>query len=175
MERSKKVFRLLEIIYAKAIASESQNIRRKLCCGCKIYLQDRLMDEHETWEHGVCHEFMAAIKILNIEIHEDFAEHLTYLQEDPDLRFVKTLMYTYQHKNIQPLLQTLSDLSACNPEIDPPEAYAQCHFSSPPRYTYYIKAGTDEKFKSHETDRKKAYKNYLENRLQEHLVNYFKN
>jgi hypothetical protein len=50
-----------------------------------------------------------------------------------------------------------------NPQTDPLESYAQCHFSSPPRYTYYVK-GTKETFKSLETDHKKAYQKHLENK-----------
>ena len=79
----------------------------------------------------VWHEFTNVIGTLNIKVHEDFAKHLAYLQEDPDLRFVKTLMYTYQDN--QPLLQTLNELStSIHPEINPLESCAQCLFSSRP-------------------------------------------
>ena len=78
-----KCLKLLEVIYAKNVACEVQKIRNERCCGCKVYEQDCLMmDEHETWQmHGLnaieqvnntsstWNEFMAAIKILNVENH----------------------------------------------------------------------------------------------------------
>ena len=179
MECSNKVFRLLEIIYVKAVECKIQNIRRELCCGCKVYDKDCLMmTEEEGWEmhglaaikqvnsqHLVWHEFTNVLGTLNFKVHEDFAKYLAYLQEYPDLRFVKTLMYTYQDN--QPLLQTLNELSTWNSEINPLESCAQCHFSSPARYV----KGTGEK--SHETDHNKAYWNYLENKLKEHFSKLF--
>jgi hypothetical protein len=136
-----------------------------------------MMDEHKTWQmHGfntiehanntssTWNEFMAAIKILNVENHKDFTQHLMCLQEEPDQNFVYTLLRVYQDN--QPLLRILHDL--WNPQTDPLESYAQCHFSSPPRYTYYVK-GTKETFKSLETDHKKAYQKHLENKLREQL------
>ena len=172
------IFHLLEVIYAKTVACEVQKIRNERCCGCKVYEQDCLMmDEHETWEmHGLnaieqanntsstWNEFLAAIKILNVENHEDFTQHLMYLQEEPDQNFVYTLLRVYQDN--QPLLRILHDL--WNPQTDPLESYAQCHFSLPARYTYYVK-GTKETFKSLETDHKKAYQKHLENKLREQL------
>ena len=54
MERA---LRLLEIIYASAVAREIQNLRQEVCCGCKIYAQDCLMmteEEEEEWDmHGL--------------------------------------------------------------------------------------------------------------------------
>ena len=172
------IFHLLEVIYAKNVACEVQKIRNERCCGCKVYEQDCLMmDEHETWQmHGfnaiehanntsyIWNEFMAAIKILNVENHNDFTQHLMYLQEEPDQNFVFTLLQVYQDN--QPLLRILHDL--WNPQTDPLESYAECHFSSPARYTYYVK-GTKETFKSLETDHKKAYQKHLENKLREQL------
>jgi glutamine synthetase adenylyltransferase len=128
-----------------------------------------MMDEHETWEmHGfnaiehanntssTWNEFLAAIKILNVENHKDFTQHLMYLQEEPDQNFVFTLLQVYQDN--QPLLRILHDL--WNPQTDPLESYAQCHFSF---------KGTKETFKSLETDHKKAYQKHLENKLREQL------
>jgi hypothetical protein len=51
-----------------------------------------------------------------------------------------------------------------NPQTDPLESYAECHFNLPARYTYYVK-GTKETFKSLETDHKKAYQKHLETKL----------
>jgi hypothetical protein len=86
------------------------------------------------------------------------------LQEEPGQNFVYTLLQVYQDN--QPLLRILHDL--WNPQTDPLESYVECHFSSPARYTYYVK-GTKETFKSHETDHKKAYQKHLENKLREQL------
>ena len=51
MERA---LRLLEIIYASAVAHEIQNLRQDVCCSCKRYVQDCLMmTEEEGWDmHG---------------------------------------------------------------------------------------------------------------------------
>lgn len=109
MEHSNKTLRLLEIIYANAVAREIQNIRREICCGCKVCEQDCLMmTEQEAWEtHGltaitqvnshqlVWHEFTNIIEILNTEVQRDFAEHLMCLQKDPDQNFVEELLYKY--------------------------------------------------------------------------------
>ena len=90
-----KCLKLLEVIYARNVACEVQEIRNERCCGCKVYEQDCLMmDEHETWQmHGLnaieqvnntsstWNEFMAAIKILNVENHEDFIQHMICLQQ----------------------------------------------------------------------------------------------
>jgi hypothetical protein len=80
------------------------------------------LDSHKTSQHSVSHEFINIIGILNIEVHR-FHEAFTYLQEDPDLRPVKTLMHIYQDKHVQPLLQTVSDLFTWNPEINLLEIY----------------------------------------------------
>ncbi len=51
MECSKKALCLLEIIYAKLVACEIQNMRCEFCCGCKVREQDCLiMDEYEAWQ-----------------------------------------------------------------------------------------------------------------------------
>jgi hypothetical protein len=116
------IFHLLEVIYAKNVACEVQKICNERCCGCKVYEEDCLMmDEHETWEmHGLIaieqanntsstwNKFMAAIKILNVENHKDFTQHLMCLQEEPDQNFVYTLLRVYQDN--QPLLRILHDL-----------------------------------------------------------------
>ena len=83
-----KCLKFLEVIYAKNVACEVQKIRNERCCGCEVYEQDCLMmDEHETWQmHGLnaieqanntsstWNEFMAVIKIVNVENHEDFIQ-----------------------------------------------------------------------------------------------------
>ena len=107
-----KCLKLLEVIYAKNVACEVQKIRNERCCGCKVYEQDCLMmDEHETWQmHGLnaieqvnntsstWNEFMDAIKILNVENHEDFIQHLMCLHEEPNQNYVYSLLRLYQKK-----------------------------------------------------------------------------
>ena len=92
MERA---LRLLEIIYASAVAHEIQNLRHNIWCGCKIYAQDcSMMMEEEGWKmHGltamervnrspsVWHEFLHVLGILNIDVHKEFADHLMGLQK----------------------------------------------------------------------------------------------
>jgi hypothetical protein len=92
-----------------------------------------MMDEHETWQMHVLNaieqvnntsstwnEFMAAIKILNVENHEDFIQHLMCLQEEPDQNYVYSLLRVYQLEDNQPLLRILHDL--WNPQSDPLES-----------------------------------------------------
>ena len=88
MERALK---LLEITYANAVAHEIEILRREICCGCKVYEQDCLMKtEQEGWDmlgltamervsshHMVWHEFLNVLEILNMEVHKEFADHLT--------------------------------------------------------------------------------------------------
>ena len=51
MERA---LRLLDVIYANAVAHEIENLRREICCGCKIYEQYCLviMGHARTDRHG---------------------------------------------------------------------------------------------------------------------------
>lgn len=177
------IFHLLEVIYAKAVACEVQNIRREVCCGCKVRQQDCLMmTELEGWRmHGlaaieqvnnkrsVWQEFLEVTRILNVNVRKDFTDHLLQLEEEPDQEFVDSLLQVYEDN--QSLLHALCDLSDWNPQTDPLESYAECYFSLPPSYTYYVK-GTNEKFRSRETDHKKAYQKHLENKLREQLLNF---
>ena len=78
MERT---LRLLDVIYAIAVAHEIENLGREICCGCKIYEQDCLMmTEQKGWDmhgltavervnghHAVWHEFLNVLRILNME------------------------------------------------------------------------------------------------------------
>ena len=62
MERA---LQLLEIIYASAVAHEIQNLRRDICCGCKIYTQDCLMmTEEEGWNMMESATFSRPISLL---------------------------------------------------------------------------------------------------------------
>ena len=84
MERA---LQLLEIIYANAVAHEIEILRREICCGCKVCEQDCLMMTEQGWDmhglqrvsshHMVWHEFPNVLEILNMEVHKEFADHLT--------------------------------------------------------------------------------------------------
>ncbi len=84
----------------------------------------------------------------------------------PDQTFVESLLQVYQDKDNQPLLHVLCDLSKWDPQTDPLANFAVCYFSLPPKFKYFVKA-TKETFESHEKKHKKAYQDYLENKLQE--------
>ena len=175
MER--RALRLLDVIYANAIAREIQNLRREICCGCKTYEQDCFMMTKERWDmhgmtaierfnahHAVWHEFLNVLGILNIEVDKEFADHLMGLQKDPDRYFVWDLLQL--HENNQALANILSDLS--HPPAQPLESYSIGYFSSPGSYKYYVK-GSDETFQSYETDHQKGYHGHLQNKLREHF------
>ena len=175
MERA---LRLLDIIYASAVARAIHNLRREICCGCKIYPQDCwMMTEEEGWDmHGmeamvrvnshsaVWKEFLNALGILNMEVQKEFADHLMGLQKGPDRDFAWDLLQLYE--NNQTLANILNYLS--HPPAQPLEPYCIAYFSTPASYKYYVK-GTGETFQSYETDRQKAYREYVENKLREHF------
>ena len=170
MERA---LRLLEIIYASAVAHEIQNLRQDICCSCKIYAQDCLMmTEREEWNmhgvaaierinrsHSVWQEFLNVLGILNIDGPKEFADHLLGLQKDPNQYFVEALLHVY--KNNRAMVDTLHNLS--HPPAQPLEPFSIGYFSSPGSYKYYIK-GSDETFKSYETivNRARWFGNSLE-------------
>ena len=176
MER--RALRLLDVIYANAVAREIQNLRREICCGCKTYEQDCfMMTEEEGWDmhgmtaieqvnahHSVWHEFLNVLGILNIEVDKEFADHLMGVQKDPDRYFVWNLLRL--HENNQALANILNDL--LHPPAQPLESYNIGYFSSPGSYKYYVK-GSDETFQSYEKDHQKAYHGHLENKLREHF------
>ena len=175
MER--RALRLLDVIYANAIAREIQNLRREFCCDCKTYEQDCFMMTEERWDmhgmtaiervnahHAVWHEFLNVLGILNIEVDKEFADHLMGLQKDPDRYFVWDLLQL--HENNQTLANILNDL--LHPPAQPLESYSIGYFSSPGSYKCYVK-GSDETFQSYETDHQKAYHGHLQNKLREHF------
>ena len=124
-----RVLRLLEIIYASAVAHEIQNLRRDICCGCKIYAQDCLMlTEEEGWNmHGllamervnsspsVWHEFLNVLGVLNMDVRKEFADHLMRLQKDPDRYFVEALLQVYE--NNRAMVDILHNLSHPPPSL----------------------------------------------------------
>ena len=121
MER--EALHLLDVIYANAVAHVIQNLRRDICCGCKIYEQVCfMMTEEEGWHmhgmtamervnthHAVWHEFRNVLGILNIEVDKEFADHLKDPQKDPDRYFVWDLLQLYE--NNQVLANILNHLS----------------------------------------------------------------
>ena len=113
-----------------------------------------MMTDHEAWNiHGlnaidrisqqtlVWNRFSDDMKILNREMHSNFAHHLSWLQSDPD--FIKDLLELYENNN--EVLDTINNILNC-PE-QPVEPYVQCYFSCPPSYKYNIRK-TEEEFKS---------------------------
>ena len=180
MNGSNKKLRLIEIIYAKVIAHSIERKFSLFCCGCKIRDQDCLMlDEFEKWEmygldaieeagtnYAVWREFTNVIEILNVPFEKYFTEHLLSLEENPDLMLIESLFQEYQDN--QSLIEVLCDLS--NPKADPLEPVAECLFSSPPTFMYYVR-GKKERFESKEQDEQKAYQNYLKDKLREHFNN----
>ena len=179
MERA---LRLLEIIYASAVACEIQHLRQDVCCGCKIYAQDCLMMmEDEGWDmHGLAamervnyspsiwHEFLDVLDILNMGIHQEFANHLMELQKDPNRYFVEALFRVYE--NNRALADILHNLS--HPPAQPLESLSIGYFSNPGSYKYRIR-GSDETFKSYEINHQKAYQNHMKNKLREHFQTLF--
>ena len=175
MERA---LRILDVIYANAVAREIENLRREMCCGCKTYQQDCLMmTEQEGWDmHGmaamervnsrptVWHEFLEVLEILNTKLHKEFADHFTGLQKDPDPHFVRDLLQLYENNQI--LTNILDNLS--HPPAQPLEPYSITYFNNPASYKYYVQ-GSNETFTSCEPDHQKAYRKYLENKLREHF------
>ena len=146
MERA---LQLLEIIYANAVAHEIEILRCEICCGCKVYEQDCLMmTEQEGWDmhgltamervsshHMVWHDILSVLEILNMEVHKEFADHLTGLRKDPDRYFVWDLIQLYE--NNRTLADILIDLS--HPPAQPLEPYSIPYFNSPGSYKYYVK------------------------------------
>ena len=168
----------MEIIFADVTFHEIQTIRRKICCGCKIYDQDCLMlTEQEAWKlHGlkaieqashqvlVWKRFMDVLNIIDVETESSFANHLANLQSDPDEDFVNELQ-ELRGKN-QELIKTIDDIFNC-PE-KPLEHYAQCYFSNPPSFKYYVKK-KGEAFHSHERNSLKAYLQYMKSKLRNQI------
>jgi hypothetical protein len=138
-----------------------------------------MMNEYEAWQmYGIdaiekikndCqiwHEFVNVLMILNIKVQKEFADHLQLLERDPDPTFVESLLHVYQDKDNQAVLHVLHDLYSWDSRTDPLADGAMCYFSMPPSFRYFIE-GTEKTFTSHESDHKKAYKEYLEQQLRE--------
>ena len=106
------------------------------------------------------------IELSNVPFEKYFTEHLLSLEENPDLMLIESLFQEYRDN--QSLIEVLCDLS--NPKADPLEPVAECLFSSPPTFIYYVK-GKKERFESKEQDEQKAYQNYLKDKLREHFNN----
>ena len=114
------------------------------------------------------HEIISVLRILNMEVHEEFADHLMGLKKDLDRYFARDLLQVYE--NNRALANILNDLPhpQPHPTAQPLEPYSIPYFSSPGSYKYYVKE-SDEAFQSYETDHQKAYREYLENKIREHF------
>ncbi len=124
--------------------------------------------------HTVWHELTNVFEILTIPFKKHLTDHISNLEENPNLMLVESLLQVYQDKDNQLLLHVLCDLS----DWDPLEEFTVCYFSLPPTFKYLVK-GKDETFESHKTDNRKVYQNYLNDKLpklfnktvNEHLIN----
>ena len=105
MEGSNKLFRLLEVIFARAVTFKVENSHSKICCGWK---QDRfVVNEHERWQvHGlvniekidiqnlIWNEFTGITGILNTEVYKNFPEH--FIAKIFDKKLVEALLLICQ-------------------------------------------------------------------------------
>ena len=170
MMESSKPLRLLEVLVADAVSKEIQAIRDEICCGCKVYNQDCLMmTDHEAWNiHGlnalnrishqtlVWNKFNDVMKILDMNIHSNFKDHLVWLLTEPDQDFVRDLLQLYENNH--------ELLNIINNPTEPLEPYSECLFSYPPSYKYFVK-GTQEQFTSRKGDFYKACHEYMKSKL----------
>ena len=65
--------------------------------------------------------------------------------------------------------ESACDFFAWKPDEDPLEPHGTCLFTMPPSYRYTVKK-TGETFMSHETDRKKAYEEFLRQKEVDELI-----
>ena len=79
---------------------------------------------------AVWHEFVNVLRILNIEVHKEFADHLMGLLKHPDRYFVWDLLQLYENSRV--LANILNDLS--HPPAQPLEPYSILYISSPGSY-----------------------------------------
>ena len=134
-----------------------------------------MMTEEEGWDmHGlvamesinsstsVWHEFFNVLGILNMGVPKEFADHLLGLQKDPDQYFVEALFHIY--KNNRALVDILHNLSR------PPESVISV---IPVELQVPYIRGSNETFKSYETNDQKAYQNRMKNKLREHFQKLF--
>ena len=95
------------------------------------------MTEQEGWDmhglttmeranshHAVWREFLNLLRILNMEVHKEFADHLMGLQKDADRYFVWDLLQLYENNRV--LANILNDLS--HPPTPPLEPYSIPYF-----------------------------------------------
>ena len=177
MEQSKSL-RLMEIVLSDVLSKEIQIIRDEICCGCKVFNQDCLMmTEQEAWiVHGqnafdritqqnlVWKRFNDVMKILDVKIQSSFADHLTWLQTEPDQDLIRDLLQLYEKNH--DLIDTINNLF--NPPEEPLELYSECFFSYPPSYKYFVRE-TKEEFRSREGDCRKAYYEYMKSKLRNQI------
>jgi hypothetical protein len=107
----KKLFSLLEAIYAEAVAREVGKLTKERCCGCEYHhpIQRQhdciMLSEQERWQsYGleaiervitkrmVWSEFVEAIRVMKLQYHKDVREHFDNFEKSPDSTFVYSLM-----------------------------------------------------------------------------------
>ena len=138
-----------------------------------------MMTEEEGWDmHGLiawnasaaAHRFgtnSSTFWASNMGVPKEFADHLLGLQKDPDQYFVEALFHLY--KNNRVLVDILHNLS--HSPAQALESLSIGYFSNP-GYKYHIR-GSNETFKSYETNHHKAYQNHMKNKLREHFQELF--
>ena len=107
----KKLFSLLEAIYAEAVAREVGKLTKERCCGCEYDHPSQrqhdciMLSEQERWQsYGleaiervivkrmVWREFVEAIRVMKLQYHKDVREHFDNFEKSPDSTFVYSLM-----------------------------------------------------------------------------------
>ena len=107
----KRLFSLLEAIYAEAVAREVGKFTKERCCGCEYDHPSQrqhdciMLSEQERWQsYGleaiervivkrmVWREFVEAIRVMKLQYHKDVREHFDNLEKSSDSTFVYSLM-----------------------------------------------------------------------------------
>ncbi len=73
------------------------------------YINERRSGQAGPTTHTVWHEFTNVIEILNVPFEKRLTDHISNLEENPDLILVKTLPQLCEEN--QPLVKVLCDLS----------------------------------------------------------------
>ena len=104
----KRLFSLLEAIYAEAVACEVGKLAKERCCGCEYDHPSQrqhdclMLSEQERWQsYGleaiervivkrmVWREFVEAIRVMKLQYHKDVRkDDFDSLEKSPDSTFV---------------------------------------------------------------------------------------
>jgi hypothetical protein len=106
----RRLFSLLEAIYAEAAAREVGKLTKERCCCCEYDHSSQrhhdciMLSEQERWrsygleaiervivKRMVWREFVEAIRVM-LQYHKDVREHFDNLEKSPDSTFVYSLM-----------------------------------------------------------------------------------